>query len=92
MRADEKLSGLLELEAANRNFIAGVRRRPLVIPEPTLASSKFLPVAHGADRSSSRAWIEPRSAISSGPTAMASHRYDSHAEIHGDNCDSLRQT
>jgi hypothetical protein len=64
---------------------------PFVNSRVALARSKLPPVALGAERSSSRASIESRSTISLDPTATASRRYGSRAEIHGDNCDSPRQ-
>src|SRR5438876_2977455 len=63
-----------------------------VNPEAALAQSKLPLAAPCADRSSSRASIEPKSTISSGPTATASRRYGSRAEIHDDNCGSPRRT
>ena len=62
-----------------------------VNPVLALAWRELLPPALGADRSLNPVSIESRSTISSGPTAMALRRYDSRAEIHGDNCDNPRQ-
>src|SRR5438270_6585281 len=62
-----------------------------VNPVLALAWRELLPPALGADRSLNPVSIESRSTISSDPTARASRRFDSRAEIRDDNCDSPRQ-
>src|SRR2546421_13033986 len=64
---------------------------PFVNPVLALAWRELLPPALGADRSLNPVSIESRSTISSDPTARASRRFDSRAEIRDDNCDSPRQ-
>src|SRR5438309_1026605 len=54
-------------------------------------STKSIPPARGADRSSVRSWRNSKSTISLGPTAMASLRYDNPAETRGDNYGNPRQ-
>src|SRR6266576_4390569 len=58
-------------------------------PVLALAWRELLPPALGADRSLNPVSIESRSTISSDPTARASRRFDSRAEIRDDNCDSI---
>src|SRR5205814_2285448 len=63
-----------------------------VNPGRAPAWRELLPPALGADRSLNPVSIESKSTISWDPTATASRRFDSRAEIRGDNCDSPRQT
>src|SRR5213594_3317250 len=63
-----------------------------VNPVLALAWRELLPPALGADRSLNPVSIESSSTISSDPTATASRRFDSRAEIRDDNYDSPRQT
>src|SRR5438045_9480183 len=57
-----------------------------VNPALALAWRELLPPALGADRSSNPVSIESRSTISSDPTARASRRFDSRADIRDDDC------
>src|SRR5262249_20824963 len=78
-----------------RSYSLGVFPALLVAGSLSFARSprsrKPIPTARGAARSSARSWRNSKSTISSGPTAMASLRYDNRAETRGDNCDSLRR-
>src|SRR5438045_7807327 len=57
-----------------------------VNPALALAWPELLPPALGADHSLNPVSIESRSTISSDPTATASRRCDSRAEIRDDDC------